>query len=133
MSKNKFTIPKRKRYKVPPRKRVSLDKIIDFVPMPLTRFSSETEYLMQPYQSEQDLFDWEVINAVTESIEMLGQKEKELIYGLFHDGLTYEELTEVANVKAKSHAWKNAHHAMEHVKLIMEQNPKIKEYLERNK
>lgn len=96
-------------------------------PVPLTRYSSETDYLMQPgqykYEDNED-----IIEAVMECVEQLNESDKELVYSVFYERMTYEELKDVAGVKAKSHAWKKTMTALENLKAIMEGHPALSKY-----
>ena len=69
--------------------------------------------------------DWDMLDAVSECVSMLDEKEQTIIYGLFYDRLTYEELKTVVGVKAKSHAWTKAKTALKNLKTIMEQHPML--------
>ena len=96
---------------------------------------TEIELLMMPFNnlSAGDLDpDWDLLDAVTECVSMLNEKEQTIIYGLFYDRLTYEELKSVVGVKAKSHAWTKAKTALENLKKIMEQHPMLRHLGETN-
>ena len=96
---------------------------------------TEIELLMMPfnYLNAGDLEpDWDMLDAVTQCVSMLDEKEQTIIYGLFYDRLTYEELKTVVGVKAKSHAWTKAKTALENLKKIMEQHPMLRHLGEKN-
>jgi hypothetical protein len=96
---------------------------------------TEIELLMMPfnYLNAGDLEpDWDMLDAVTKCVSMLDEKEQTIIYGLFYDRLTYEELKTVVGVKAKSHAWTKAKTALENLKKIMEQHPMLRHLGEKN-
>lgn len=76
--------------------------------------------------------DWEILDAVTQCVSMLDEKEQTIIYGLFYDRLTYEELKTVVGVKAKSHAWTKAKTALQNLKTIMEQHPMLRHLGDKN-
>jgi hypothetical protein len=105
--------------------------LAEYTPIELTRYSSEMEYLMMPFAEKPD-FQWETLDAVAECVNELNDKDKVLIMAVFYDRKTYEELTEVANVKAKSHAWKNTRRAMMNLKKIMEAHPELQKYKDKN-
>lgn len=86
---------------------------------------------MMPFAEKPD-FQWEILDAVTECVNQLNEKDKVLIMAVFYDRKTYEELTQVANVKAKSHAWKNTRRAMMNLKKIMEAHPELQKYKDKN-
>jgi DNA-directed RNA polymerase specialized sigma24 family protein len=89
---------------------------------------SEWQLLMMPFvtTSVSDFEpDWDMLDAVSECVSMLDEKEQTIIYGLFYDRLTYEELKTVVGVKAKSHAWTKAKTALKNLKTIMEQHPML--------
>jgi hypothetical protein len=96
---------------------------------------TETELLMMPfmYLSVGDLDpDWDMLDAVSQCVSMLDEKEQTIIYGLFYDRLTYEELKTVVGVKAKSHAWTKTQTALQNLKTIMEQHPVLRHLGEKN-
>jgi DNA-directed RNA polymerase specialized sigma24 family protein len=96
---------------------------------------SEWELLMMPFvtTSVEDFEpDWEILDAVTQCVSMLDEKEQTIIYGLFYDRLTYEELKTVVGVKAKSHAWTKAKTALQNLKTIMEQHPMLRHLGDKN-
>lgn len=89
---------------------------------------TELELLMMPFNnlSAGDLDpDWDLLDAVTECVSMLNEKEQTIIYGLFYDRLTYEQLKNVVGVKAKSHAWTKSKTALDNLKEIMMQHPML--------
>lgn len=96
---------------------------------------TEIELLMMPFNnlSAGDLEpDWDMLDAVSECVSMLSEKEQTIIYGLFYDRLTYEKLKNVIGVKAKSHAWTKTKKALENLKEIMEQHPMLRHLGETN-
>lgn len=74
----------------------------------------------------------ELQNAVQECLTQLTDAEQKIIYGVFYDRLTYEDLTSVAGVKAKSHAWKKTKTALHNLKTIMEQHPELQKFIGEN-
>jgi DNA-directed RNA polymerase specialized sigma subunit len=97
----------------------------------LNKYSSEIEILMMPYSSmePEDIEAEEIMfKAVADCIKQLSESEQDIIMAIFYDRITYEELTSVANVKAKSHAWKKTKTALQKLKEIMETHPDLQKY-----
>lgn len=67
---------------------------------------------MQPFASEEDDTDWELVDIVAASFDKLDDDDKEVLYEVFYFRNTYEETAENIGIKAKSHAWRKTHRAL---------------------
>ena len=89
---------------------------------------SDTEILMQPFmhQYEADLQNnWEMLEAVQECMDKLSKKDQEILRLVFFDRLTYEQLAESINTKAKSHALRQTQAALKRLELELHKNLKF--------
>lgn len=89
---------------------------------------SDIELLMMPFNDldSTDLEpDWNIIDAVTEAMSMLSEEEQWILYRIFYDRVTYEELTNNLGIKARSHAWRKTRLALEKLKTILLENPQF--------
>lgn len=90
---------------------------------------TDIELLMMPFIDIEpaDLEpDWNKIDAVTEAMSMLDEEERWILYRVFYDRVTYEELTNNLGIKARSHAWRKTRLALEKLKTILLNNPQFK-------
>lgn len=94
---------------------------------------TEIELLMMPFHdlSVEDVEpDWQTIDAVNEALASLTEQERWVLYRIFYDKITYEELANNLGIKAKSHAWLKVQNALENLKNEILKNPlfeKLKE------
>lgn len=96
---------------------------------------TDIELLMMPFTDMEpaDLEpDWETIDAVTEAMSMLTDEEKWILYRVFYDRVTYEELTNNLGIKARSHAWRKTRLALEKLESILIQNPRFQHLKDEN-
>lgn len=70
------------------------------------------ERLMQPFATEEDDTDWELVDIVASAFDKLNDDDKEVLYEVFYFRNTYEETAENIGIKAKSHAWRKTHRAL---------------------
>lgn len=96
---------------------------------------SEIELLMMPY-IDTDITDlepnWELIDAVTQAMSMLTEEEQWVLYRMFYDRVTYEELKNNLGIKAKSHAWRKTRLALESLKTELLKNPLFEKMKDNN-
>lgn len=96
---------------------------------------TDIELLMMPF-SDLDAADlepdWSAIDAVTEAMSLLSEEERWILYRVFYDRVTYEELTNNLGIKARSHAWRKTRLAMDKLKSILLENPKFQHMKEDN-
>lgn len=69
----------------------------------------------------------EMLDIVSECMSQLSEADQECLFGVFYDRLTYEELSDRINVKAKSHAWKNTQAALGRLKKALLKNERFLE------
>lgn len=89
---------------------------------------TEIELLMMPFNDTDaaDLEpDWDAIDAVTSAMSLLTEEERWILYRIFYDRVTYEELTNNLGIKARSHAWRKTRLAMDKLKKILLENPRF--------
>lgn len=67
--------------------------------------------------------DWEIIEAVTDAMNALTEQEQWVLYRIFYDKITYEELANNLGIKAKSHAWLKVRNALNSLKAELLKNP----------
>ncbi len=96
---------------------------------------SEIELLMMPY-TDTDITDlepnWELVDAVTQAMSMLTEEEQWVLYRMFYDRVTYEELKNNLGIKAKSHAWRKTRLALESLKTELLKNPLFEKMKDNN-
>jgi hypothetical protein len=91
---------------------------------------TEIELLMMPFvDMDTDALepDWQRLDAVGQALSMLTEEEQWVIYRMFYDRVTYEELKNNLGIKAKSHAWRKTRLALESLKKELLKNPLFKE------
>jgi DNA-directed RNA polymerase specialized sigma24 family protein len=91
----------------------------------LNENSSEWEILMMPfaYENEVSETNWKTVDIVTECLSTLNEEDQRVLYEIFYDRTTYEELAKNLNIKAKSHAWRKTKRAMERLKEKIMEHP----------
>lgn len=94
---------------------------------PSSKFGvTEIELLMMPFH-DLDVTDmepdWDIIEAVNEAVAKLTEQEQWVLYRIFYDKITYEELANNLGIKAKSHAWLKVKNALESLKTEILKNP----------
>lgn len=67
--------------------------------------------------------NWTAIEAVSEAIASLTEQEQWVLYRIFYDRITYEELANNLGIKAKSHAWLKVQNALDKLKTELLKNP----------
>jgi DNA-directed RNA polymerase specialized sigma subunit len=95
--------------------------------------TSEIELLMQPfvYDSPEDYEpDWELLDIIAETVELLSPQDKEIIIGVYYMRMTFEELAAHIGTKAKSHAWRKHKQAMENFAFKLKTSPRFIQYME---
>lgn len=90
---------------------------------------------MQPFGSDELDTDWELVDIVAAAYDKLDKKDKEVLYEVFYAQSTYEQTAENIGIKAKSHAWRKTHKALENLRnqLVADNNFRSKygtKYLE---
>jgi DNA-directed RNA polymerase specialized sigma24 family protein len=96
----------------------------------LNQFSSETEFLMEPFTfiGPDDLGpNWDYVDAVIDCMSTLNEEDQKVLYAIFYDRTTYEELANNLNIRAKSHAWRKTRIAMERLKAKLLEHPAFQE------
>jgi DNA-directed RNA polymerase specialized sigma24 family protein len=95
----------------------------------LNQHSSEWEILMMPFAEEHHLEkdNWEIIDIVSSCLSTLSEEDQKVLYAIFYDRVTYEELKTDLNIKAKSHAWRKTRIAMERLKEKILEHPDMKQ------
>lgn len=96
---------------------------------------TDIELLMMPFNDLQatDLEpNWEMIDAVTQAMSMLKEEEQWVLYRMFYDKVTYEELKNNLGIKAKSHAWRKTRLALESLARELHKNPLFDKMKEEN-
>lgn len=93
------------------------------------------ERLMSPFADTQLETDWELVDIVAAAFGRLKNKDKEILHEVFYARSTYEEAAENIGIKAKSHAWRKTHKALENLRnqLVADNNFRSKygtKYLE---
>ncbi len=97
--------------------------------------TSQYELLMQPfmYDSPEDYEpDWDLLDIITETVELLSPQDKEIVVGVYYMRMTFEELAEHIGTKAKSHAWRKHKQALDRFTQLLQENPKFIEYNRRH-
>jgi hypothetical protein len=96
---------------------------------------TEIELLMMPFVDTDTSVlepDWERLDAVGQALSMLTEEEQWVIYRMFYDRVTYEELKNNLGIKAKSHAWRKTRLALESLKNELLKNPLFQEMKDDN-
>lgn len=92
----------------------------------LNSSSSDIEILMMPfaYMDASDLGPpYEAIEAVTQAMSTLKEEEQWILYRIFYDRTTYQELTNNLGIKAKSQAWTKTQTALKNLKKELVKHP----------
>lgn len=76
--------------------------------------------------------DWQRLDAVGQALSMLTEEEQWVLYRMFYDRVTYEELKNNLGIKAKSHAWRKTRLALESLKKELLKNPLFQEMKDDN-
>jgi DNA-directed RNA polymerase specialized sigma subunit len=95
-------------------------------PKHLSASSSDIEILMMPfaYMDASELGPpHEAIEAVTQAMSMLKEEEQWILYRIFYDRTTYQELTNNLGIKAKSQAWTKTQTALKNLKKELLKHP----------
>lgn len=71
--------------------------------------------------------DWATLDIVAECMQQMTPEEQFVLYAMFYDRVTYEELANRLGLKAKSHAWRKARQAKEKLKQLLLEHPTFKE------
>jgi len=74
------------------------------------------ERLMQPFWREENDPDWELIDIVASAYDKLDDDDKQVLHEVFYARNTYEETAVNIGIKAKSHAWRKTHRALENLR-----------------
>ena len=96
---------------------------------------TEIELLMMPFvDTDIDALepDWQRLDAVGQALSMLTEEEQWVLYRMFYDRVTYEELKNNLGIKAKSHAWRKTRLALESLKKELLKNPLFQEMKDDN-
>lgn len=71
--------------------------------------------------------DWELVDAVRACVDMLEGEHKMLVELLVYDKYSYNEITEVMGYSSKSVAWYQMRKALDQLKVLLLENPTLKE------
>lgn len=96
---------------------------------------TDIELLMMPFtdMDASDLEpDWERIDAVTHAMSLLSEEERWILYRMFYDRATYEQLTNDLGIKARSHAWRKTRQALDKLKTILLETPQFEHLKDNN-
>jgi DNA-directed RNA polymerase specialized sigma24 family protein len=69
----------------------------------------------------------EMLDIVSECVASLSEADQQCLTAIFYDRLTYEELSDRINVKAKSHAWSKTQAALARLKQALIANERFLE------
>lgn len=92
----------------------------------LSQQSSDIEILMMPFAnvySEELEPDWDMMDIVSECMSTLNEEDQKVLYAIFYDRTTYEELASNLNIRAKSHAWRKTRIALQRLKEKLLEHP----------
>lgn len=85
----------------------------------LSKFSSETEWLMLPFAEAPDDDNGELIGIIATVLGTLSEQDQQALHGIFYEQKTYQELAEDLGIKAKSHAWRRVTAALDRLKAAL--------------
>lgn len=97
----------------------------------LTPNSSDMEILMMPfaYMDASNLgADEEKVDAIAEAMLQLSEEDQWILYRIFYDRETYQELANNLGIKAKSQAWTKAQTALTRLKKELLKHPLFQQY-----
>lgn len=107
--------------------KVKKTKLLHTVPM---EPSSETEmFMMTNFRYDWDNNDTqhELEDILAETTSKLCEEDRLILYEIFYEGKTYEELSGILGIKAKSHAWSKTRRAMDRLRELLSENPRFME------
>lgn len=94
--------------------------------------STEIEWLMQPYEAENDYDDDIVLfDTIAEIVDSMDEADKQMIYLIYYERKTFQEAAHIVGISAKSHAWRKTKSAIQKLEVLLKQNPVIMDILNR--
>lgn len=86
------------------------------------------EFLMaEPFYQQDADTDWELVDIVTECYDALSEQDRQVLHEVFFLRSTYEDTAKNIGIKAKSHAWRKAHKALNNLREILVTNERFVE------
>lgn len=72
--------------------------------------------------------DNDVVDAIADAMQKLSEEDQWILYRIFYDRETYQELANNLGIKAKSQAWTKAKTALERLKKELLKHPLFQQY-----
>lgn len=83
--------------------------------------------MAEPFYQPDRETDWELVDVVTEAYDTLSEADKQVLHEVYFLRSTYEDTAKNIGIKAKSHAWRKAHKALNNLKVALLQNERFME------
>ena len=92
--------------------------------------SDEIEWLMQPYEVDNDYEDDIVLlDSIAEMVASLDATDQHMIQLIYYERRTFQEAAALVGISAKSHAWRKTKSAVNKLEKLLKESPAIMEIL----